>query len=173
MGMDVVGIAPRNKTGEYFRNNVWYWRPLWEYCEVIDPTLEEKVPNAHYNAGDGLKTAEECIALANKLMDSVNLGIAERYRQAREQWLDSLEGETCDICEGTGIRTDLIGQEQGMSDKVLDETAQVVLNRERGWCNGCEGKGEKPNWNSHYPFEVSNVIEFAEFLKYCGGFEIC
>ena len=173
MGMDVVGIKPRGKTGEYFRNNVWYWRPLWEYCEFIDPTLREKVPNAQYNGGDGLRDAIECIALSNKLIDSINTGVAQRYKEAREQWLDSLPTYPCDICEGTGIRTDLIGQEQGMSDKVLDETAQVVLSRERGWCNGCEGKGEKPDWQTHYPFEVENVLEFAEFLKHCGGFKIC
>ncbi|QOR55575.1 MAG: hypothetical protein UMS36scaffold28_65 [Phage 59_13] len=29
MGMDVYGVKPKSKQGEYFRNNVWSWRPLW------------------------------------------------------------------------------------------------------------------------------------------------
>lgn len=40
MGMDVYGRDPSNKlkddgerfVGEYFRNNMWWWNPLWEYC---------------------------------------------------------------------------------------------------------------------------------------------
>ena len=27
MGMDVYGLEPRKEKGEYFRNNVWWWRP--------------------------------------------------------------------------------------------------------------------------------------------------
>jgi hypothetical protein len=28
MGMDVYGKEPKSDKGEYFRNNVWWWRPL-------------------------------------------------------------------------------------------------------------------------------------------------
>ena len=34
MGMDVYGERPRTNKGEYFRNNVWWWRPLWNYVSV-------------------------------------------------------------------------------------------------------------------------------------------
>jgi hypothetical protein len=39
MGMDVFGKAPTRKVGEYFRSNVWYWHPLWHYCEEIAPDI--------------------------------------------------------------------------------------------------------------------------------------
>ena len=30
----------QNTPGSYFRNNVWYWRPLWNFvCEVCDDCL--------------------------------------------------------------------------------------------------------------------------------------
>jgi hypothetical protein len=40
VGMDVYGRNPSNRlkgdtdilVGEYFRNNMWWWTPLWEYC---------------------------------------------------------------------------------------------------------------------------------------------
>ena len=39
MGMDVYGINPKTDSGDYFRANVWWWRPLWEcvayYCDDI------------------------------------------------------------------------------------------------------------------------------------------
>lgn len=28
MGFDIVGHSPASLKGEYFRNNVWWWRPL-------------------------------------------------------------------------------------------------------------------------------------------------
>ena len=31
MGMDVYGENPKNEKGEYFRNNVWWWRPLGDF----------------------------------------------------------------------------------------------------------------------------------------------
>ena len=36
MGFDLSGLNPKNETGEYFRNNVWWWRPLAQY--VLDET---------------------------------------------------------------------------------------------------------------------------------------
>ena len=54
MGMDVYGREPENEKGEYFRNNVWWWHPLWMYVEETFPEIAKLVPNAHSNDGDGL-----------------------------------------------------------------------------------------------------------------------
>jgi hypothetical protein len=35
MGMDVYGKAPTVEEGKYFRNNLWWWRPLWTYVEEV------------------------------------------------------------------------------------------------------------------------------------------
>jgi hypothetical protein len=40
-------------------------------------------------------------------------------------------------------------------------------------CNACDGKGEVPDVETHYPFDEDNVREFAGFLRVCGGFRIC
>ena len=37
MGMDVIGLKPTSKEGEYFRNNVWWWGPLADYCMEVAP----------------------------------------------------------------------------------------------------------------------------------------
>ena len=56
MGMDVYGKDAKNEKGEYFRRNVWGWRPLWNYCVDNYEDLVGEV-SGHYNDGDGLDEA--------------------------------------------------------------------------------------------------------------------
>lgn len=72
----------------------------------------------------------------------------------------------CDLCQGTGIRTDEIGVQHGLNVPRDPITG-------KGGCNGCQGTGRRENWGKSYPFSVENVREFATFLRECGGFEIC
>ena len=38
--------------GVYFRNNVWYWRPLWDYvCKNVTSLTKEDHTNGHSNSG--------------------------------------------------------------------------------------------------------------------------
>jgi hypothetical protein len=78
MGMDVIGNDPENETGEYFRNNVWWWRPLWNYCEVVAPELTKTVKYAQSNDGDGLK-AKESLLLSKLLFNEVQSGRTAEY----------------------------------------------------------------------------------------------
>lgn len=78
MGMDVIGKAPANETGEYFRNNVWWWRPLWNYCEVVAPELTKSVKYAQTNDGDGLK-AKESVLLSKLLFNEIESGRTAEY----------------------------------------------------------------------------------------------
>jgi len=41
MGYDVIGIQPKSKTGEYFRNSIGQWRPLWHCICNNTPELSE------------------------------------------------------------------------------------------------------------------------------------
>lgn len=147
MGMDVYGKNPTKKSGEYFRNNVWYWHPLWGYVEWLTPELAVKAPNAHFNDGDGLD-AEDSRTLSKALLMSVRDGTAEEYMNTRQKELDSLEDEQCSYCQGIGLR---------------DEHQ----------CRTCEGKGMVRPFATWYQFSIENVQEFAEFLENCGGFEVC
>jgi hypothetical protein len=46
MGFDLIGVNPKNETGEYFRNNVWWWRNLWAFTCQHTPGITEKDFNA-------------------------------------------------------------------------------------------------------------------------------
>ena len=148
MGMDITGKSPTTEEGSYFRNNVWWWHPLWSYCEQVYPKCEEIL--GHSNDGDGLDEQHSLI-LAKKLRHLLKTGETTIYEKDRKVVLDELPDEECHFCNGTGER----------HDKVVD-----------GKCNCCNGKGKIRPWDIHYPFSVKNVEKFCLFLEGCGGFKI-
>lgn len=154
MGMDVSGKKPRSKTGEYFRNNCWYWRPLWEYCSQVAPELCKTVRYAHTNDGDGLDD-QGSLELSKLLFKELDLGNTAKVEKEYQEERDSLPDEDCRICEGTGYRLEPPRIGKGESS-----------------CNVCDATGKKRPVYIWYGFTEKNVREFAEFLKDCGGFEI-
>lgn len=69
MGMDIYGLSPQNKTGEYIRYSVWTWAPLLTVLEQINEVehLMLNMENWQHNVGRGLRTQEECNRLADAL----------------------------------------------------------------------------------------------------------
>ena len=62
-----------SQAGIYFRNNVWYWRPLWEYVAVAcDDILTLKdYKRGQYNDGH-IINAEKAMALGERLRESLS-----------------------------------------------------------------------------------------------------
>ena len=71
MGMDVYGKNPTIPVGEYFRRNVWGWRPLWNYC--LDTFEVSNAVEGHYNNGDGLDESG-ALLLAKQIRESLATG---------------------------------------------------------------------------------------------------
>lgn len=172
MGMDVYGKEPTTEAGEYFRRSVWGWRPLWQYVENVHPEIAGLVKHGQTNDGDGLD-GEKSLELARLLRRDLRNGVVAEYVTARNKALADLPREVCDICNGSGIRTDKIGVEMGMTDKPLEPAIAIIVGRDKGWCNGCRGEGVVDNFATHYGLDETDIVEFAEFLDGCGGFEIC
>ena len=150
MGMDVYGENPKGEKGDYFRNNVWWWRPLWQYCASSAPELIDKdvYSEGCHNSGAGLN-AMKAAKLGVKLLTFIEDGSCATYKRERDLWLESLKDDNCCICN----------------------------NNNRGYkkkkdCHGCKGKGTQESWEKHYPFDIENVKEFAEFCIESGGFKI-
>ena len=184
MGMDVYGVNPQTTTepptepeaeygsdewsayfearrkweqenpGTYFRNNVWYWRPLWDYVYALcDDILTEDDHQSGHNNDGHLIDADKCEAIANRLALELLNGGVTKFKDDRQEYLDNLPLKKCDTgsCNGTGQR----------DDKYL-----------KGECNGCGGTGKQKDHETHYPFDEDNVREFHSFVKNSGGFEI-
>jgi hypothetical protein len=172
MGMDVFGAAPSAPVGEYFRNNIWFWNPLWTYIVTNHSSLLPGDPNhGFYNDGYGLNK-DEAFALGAALLSDIKDGHVQQYKEKFDETLSRVELIECAFCDGTGIRTDSVGVEHNMPEQELDELIQLVTGRERGWCNSCRGLGKSEPHITSYSFDIENVREFAMFLINCGGFSI-
>ena len=123
------------------------------------------------NDGAGLN-AKDSLKLAAWLRDELASGRTATYAMDYQATLDALPTLPCKYCNRTGVRADKVGVEMGMDKKVIDEVAHPRQGQ-TGWCNGCNGVGQKQDSYTNYPFAVENVEEFATFLEGCGGFRIC
>lgn len=147
MGFDVDG-----NTGNYFRNNVWWWRPLWQYvCEKCQDFLtDEDQQSGFYNDFYEI-TDKKAADIAERLENEIKSGATRRWEETRNKLLAAMPPVKCDICNGTGKRND-----------------NIIV----GECNACEGKGKVPAWETHYGFCEDNVKEFAKFCRESEGFRI-
>jgi hypothetical protein len=160
MGMDVYGKAPTDEVGNYFRNNVWYWAGLANYCIATAPNITQMCRHWYTNDGDGLD-ASRSVRLANALQVEVDSGRTAAFAAEWEAKRLAIPKVTCELCNGTGTRPD------GLSRF----GAEWVKNTKG--CNGCRGTGQHDDISSWCHFTVENVQEFINFLRHCGGFEIC
>jgi len=151
--------------GHYFRNNVWWWRPLWEFvCETCDHVLtEEDMEMGMENSGHEINKAK-AEEIAKTLKKHLSDQSANLYQANRDAEIESLPFVDCDICDGTGYRKPPPESGAGHKD-----------------CNGCNSQYKDPNvpvgkrlmWAANYAFDVENVANFATFCENSGGFEIC
>ena len=153
MGFDLYGEAPAAKDGGYFRNNVWWWRPLWQYvCNACPGVLTKRDGNEGCHNNGHLISATKAQRIAQRLRALLASGDVKRYERQYRARLRALPLETCERCRGAGTR----------NDKPV-----------KGRCNACDGRGKREAWATHYPFSADNVREFAEFCQRSGGFRIC
>ena len=73
--------------GIYFRNNVWWWRPLWNYvwklCEDDGVITREQYEEGHNNSGAEINVHQaELIAL--KLNHAIKMGWVDEHKKQYE-----------------------------------------------------------------------------------------
>jgi len=161
MGMDVYGRQPISEVGSYFRNNVWWWRPLWDYCVTQHPDLTQEIAeNGHSNSGDGLD-AKNAYELGMRLQNDIDSGIVADYEKEYKEYLESLPLLDCEYCSTTGQRF-------WPANSIGNDTDKDVYRE----CNSCSGSGKVNDFSTNYPFSIENVQEFSKFLVCSGGFNI-
>lgn len=154
--MDVYGKHPSEKIGEYFRQSVWGWHPLWDFCCTVRPDLTDKVKHGHTNDGDGLNE-KDSIDLANTITQWLDEGLVDQYITEYQKAVDNIPLEMCVHCDGTGTRHD--------GKKIGRDTDDFQ-------CNACHGHGKRESFMTWYRITKDSVKEFRDFLQCCGGFEI-
>ena len=142
--------------GSYFRNNVWWWRPLWNYvCEVCEDVMSmDDMEAGDSNSGNQISEAT-VDRMVEKLVVEIALDNHKKHEEAYMERIKNLPKEDCNICDATGKRKD--PPDTGAGDIE---------------CTGCGGTGKRESWNASYPFSAKNVEEFVNFLSESGGIEI-
>ena len=163
MGFDLVG-----QNGQDFRNNVWWWRPLWDYvCEHCD--LSEKAKQSgNYNDGY-LIDKDTAIHIADTLDRLIESGHAKKTEQSYVK--DTAPKRNFNkFCEKAA---------SVFYEKIVDKQQDKIT------CPG-DMKTVDPEsykiWSTlmfdlqynetSYPFEEANVKEFAKYCRESGGFQI-
>ena len=77
--------------GVYFRNNCWWWRPLWDFCYNVArnseyPSLitQETYFSGHHNDGAGLND-EDAKLLGAFLLRAIKDGDADDFKKHHEE----------------------------------------------------------------------------------------
>ena len=174
----------KSNPGIYFRNNVWYWRPLWTYvCSTCDDILsEENMEDGCSNSG-GKISKTKAIRIAKRLKSNINKGYVDKLEKADIETRKGLPKEECYCCNGVGTRKGWEGWQSKTKwlkyhdslDAPKSENSTSVGYKHAHSCKGCnccKGTGKVDSFGAHYPFSADNVKEFAEFCEESGGFEI-
>ena len=153
--------------GYYFRNNVWWWRPLAEYVlehtkVITDP---KKIEGFSYN--DGVEISEkEAEQIAKQLYHLLKTGHTKEYaKQIKEK---SIIAEKHNAIIQKKL-DDVVLEAERVTGKKDIAPASFPKDLRDKWDEIYQQK----DWNDSYPFSVQNVKEFADFCKDSGGFQIC
>jgi hypothetical protein len=148
--------------GVYFRNNVWWWRPLWDYvCIICEDVMDSKdIEAGHSNSGYEIdEITIECMLI--KLRIEIALGNHKVHEDIYTNHLNELPLEDCPYCNQTGKRQ----WPEGEADCNVCNTEDT---RKKGI-----PIGKQKSWDCSYPFDAGNIEEFVVFLEQSGGIRIC
>ncbi len=156
----------RKNVGVYFRNNVWWWRPLANFMrEHCDWFTQEQQARLHDNSGFEF-SEHEALTIADTLQKKVDDGTAgkdeaknKEDRKLAEEW-------------NKGI----YAQQEELEKEVKKETGNAKLvpyDYPEPFKKKWDDLQKQRDWKDSYPFEVRNVKRFIAFLRECGGFSVC
>tara|TARA_R100000315_G_scaffold59849_1_gene35958 strand:- start:314 stop:943 length:630 start_codon:yes stop_codon:yes gene_type:complete len=156
-----------NNPGSYFRNNVWWWRPLWSFtCEHCDDILTEDDMNAGCYNDNYIITEDKAVAIAERLYEALKQPETQEYLDNHMKAMEKAKKHN-----------EMIEQEK----KALDEIAvEMTGNKDiapidypKDLKKKFDELMNKRDWASSYPINRENIESFARFAKQSGGFSIC
>ena len=160
------GLNKELNPGEYFRANVWFWRPIWNFvCASCDDFLSNKDMDAGCsNSGDRI-----CKTKANR--------IASRLRSLDKQGIiQTWEDEMMIHYNEAKLKNKEIDKELNVfQDKMRMKYGDDVV--PAGYNDSDKDTWDriyhKRDWASSYPPSRDSIMKFGIFCGESGGFEIC
>ena len=154
---------PRN----YFRNHVWWWRPLWTFtCDHCADFLTEDDMNGGCYNDSYIITENKAIAIAERLYEALKEPETQEYLDNHMKAMEKAKKHN-----------EMIEQEK----KALDEIAVAItgdknvapIDYPKDLKKKFDELMKKRDWASSYPINRENIENFARFAEQSGGFSIC
>ena len=152
--------------GDYFRNNVWWWRPLANYVIQFTGCVEEEDAQRWGENGGHEVDDQTAKQIHNQLQVLIESGHTKKFeddyekeRLKEEKHNDKIDKELEKFCKSV--------------EKKLGKSNLAPADFPKADHDEWERIYHKRIQSASYPFSEENVKEFAEFCKFSGGFTIC
>ena len=156
----------KDNPGEYFRNNVWFWRPLWVFVcnNCADILNEDDMMGGESNSG--YEISEHKAELIGRRLSAL----------LADGTVDEVDRiSALDRAKAKAHNDEIKEQQDEIRDKVHKEHGKDVApaNYPEPYYTEWHNLQKQEQWYAHYPFDKENIEDFAKFCLESGGFEIC
>jgi hypothetical protein len=163
MGFDIHGRKPTGE-GKNFRRSQLAWPPLTALCRELVPDISGHCSYWTSNDGDGLD-GDAAAELAGRLRELIEDVTVTDYIKQLRVMRARLPNVTCEACKGAGVITRAVAKMVDVPIGGLDKDGKFV-------CLSCAGAGGVPSFLACHLLDESDVGEWIDFLRSCGGFSI-
>ena len=104
MGYDLYAVKPSSEKFGYFRSNIWYWRPLWNYVAILskDILTDDDIEEGNYN-NDHIINSELSVTIGNRILESFSNNVFTDFKDKFEKEKEDLDKEN--ICTNSNNNT--------------------------------------------------------------------
>ena len=162
---DAQDTHRKKNPGEYFRSNVWYWRPIWNFvCAACDDFLSDRDIDAGCS-NSGIKISKtKSIRIGSRLRSLDKQGVIQKW-----------EDEMLIPFEKAQKNNKQVRKEMNAFQKKMEKKhgADIIPSKypkeDYAKWNAIYAKED---WSGSYPPSRKGIVEFGEFCAESGGFEI-
>ena len=157
----------KENPGHYFRNNVWWWRPLADFVLWLadEEFTEEERKRWHDNGG--FKVSEKKANIIADLLEmAIEKGMANRMEEENKRTMAKARKHNKKIEEQHKELRKIVEEKTGKKELAPIEFPEPFKSQ---W----DDIQKMTDYKAHYPFSLDNVKEFIIFCRASGGFEIC
>lgn len=164
---DAVDKYESRVKGDYFRANVWWWRPIWNFVtNYCDDILSDKdIEKGSFNDGHFINKAKSK-KIASRIKTLIKDGTAKK-----------IEDEYNTLSEKARKHNSKVdAMLDDLKEEVIKETKKdniVPSDYPKKFKDRWDEIYKMRSWADSYPFDVEYLESFADFSEQSGGFEIC
>ena len=155
----------QNQEGTYFRNNVWWWRPLAKYVILFTKVVPKDEEQCWGYNDNHIVQEEDAKQIAKQLRYLIKTGHTKKFAREWETRRKKIEKHN------EKVEKELETFTKEVQKKMRDDNL-VPRDFPKKDHDKWEKIYDKRDHNGSYPFSVENVEEFAKFCEHSGGFSI-